>query len=655
MTDIALLFPPQWSPFQPPLSVPSLAAWLERDGFTADVFDANVELFQWMYTEGPVSYCKQKVDSVALLADRRACTAILESASDFAEDLRRLRSFRLDRVIESEAAVKAHFIAINSMELYLKAISTINDAFTLTPFSFTLSSGDYDSVSIEQHVEAPPQLLQMFVDDFLNTRVAPSRPGVLGLSCIGQEQLFFTLLFAKRAKQLLGLPVVIGGTIFSRIFERGALPRRWFGRYFDVIVRNEGEKPLSALLENVAREKRMTDGVPGAVFYNGTSIEASAACAPLKPQELPMPVFSGLPLNQYVTSELSLPLLSSRGCYWGKCEFCHHGMVYGEQYGAYDAASVLATVEAHSRRYGVRHFAFNDEAIPPKIARIIGNTFPDADTSKWAFTGLIKFEKFYTASDFANLRRVGFRSLYVGLESASERVLDLMKKSSKRAIFTKNLADASNAGIWMHCFLFFGFPGELEEDAQETYDFIMENDSIIGSFGCGTFSLEHNAPIFKHLDEFPIQIKASSDSSVNVYYSYKVSEGISAERAEIWAERLNKDAKAKDKYFGSAWIPREHLLSLLDSMAPDDLIRQGNLLRDTRGIPADSSIKEVFSLREDGPTKSLAINRANQRVSEVTGRSEDLVKLLYEADIPLSLLRDNGKEFYDRFVGDVSG
>jgi hypothetical protein len=42
-----------------------------------------------------------------------------------------------------------------------------------------------------------------------------------------------------------------------------------------------------------------------------------------------------------------------------------------------------------------------------------------------------------------------------------------------------------------------------------------------------------------------------------------VSDGISAERAEELAAQLNEDARKRPKYFASAWIPREHLLSLL--------------------------------------------------------------------------------------------
>jgi hypothetical protein len=654
--DIALLFPPQWSPFQPSLSVPSLAAWLRREGFSVHSLDANLGFYQWLYRESCVSHCKGLIDqSTACRAEKIAYGAVLDAAPDFAADITRLQQLFSRGPVSDEDLIRSHFVAVNSMDVYLDSISKLAKNFKVSPFMFETEAGDYNSIALQRLVENPPRLLEMFVDEYLTSNVIPLEPRCLGLSCIGQEQLFFSLLFGKRAKQLMNIPVIVGGTIFSRIFERGALPIDWFERYFDVIVRNEGEKPASSLLANLTLDRPLTGDVPGIVYRTSSGLAASNASCPLKPTELPVPDFDGLPLKSYIASHLSLPLLSSRGCYWGKCEFCHHGMVYGEKYASYDAQAVLDTVQTYARQYGAKHFAFNDEAIPPKIARSIGQIFPDTQESSWAFTGLIKFEEFFKKDDFVNLRRIGFRSLYVGLESASERVLELMRKHSKKSTIVRNLADAADAGIWMHCFLFFGFPGETETDAKETYDFILEHDDIIGSFGCGAFSLEHNAPIFRHLGDFPVQLEATPSSSVNVYYNYRVSDGISSERAEEWAAKLNEDAARMPKYFASTWIPREHLLELLASMTPAELVEAGRSLRSAGNVAASASTREIFSLvnadegENGGPV--IAIDRSGQRIIKLTGASASLFRLIHDADLSLASLRVQGPAFYERLIG----
>ncbi|HEU6443728.1 MAG TPA: hypothetical protein VFL61_01585 [Gaiellaceae bacterium] len=268
----------------------------------------------------------------------------------------------------------------------------------------------------------PPDLLDTFVRATIESQVLPANPKVVGLSCIGQEQLYFTLLFGRYLKEHTDASVIVGGTIFSRIFERGALKPDWFGRYFDVIVRNEGERPTERLLSNLRNRVPLTLDVPGVVYHEHGQIEAPTPAHPLSPRELPVPDFDDMPLGHYMSPEITLPLLSARGCYWGKCEFCHHGMVYGEKYAPYKPIDILEAVTMLAERYGVRHFAFNDEAIPPKVLRAIGEQFPPHAESGWTFTGLIKFEPTYKREDFERFHAAGCRSLYVGLESASERV-----------------------------------------------------------------------------------------------------------------------------------------------------------------------------------------------------------------------------------------
>ena len=90
---------------------------------------------------------------------------------------------------------------------------------------------------------------------------------------------------------------------------------------------------------------------------------------------------------------------------------------------------------------------------------------------------------------------IGFRSLYIGLESANERVQRHMKKDNTQEVMVSNLQDAHDAGIWNHTFNFFGFPTETQDEAMETADFLIEHADIIHSEGTGTFSFEHNAPI----------------------------------------------------------------------------------------------------------------------------------------------------------------
>lgn len=645
MLDSLFVFPPQWSPFQPALSLPSLAAWQRRAGYDVDCLDLNLEFFYWLFSEDCAATLASRIDSRDDWSEavRHAYRSILASREAFRADLTRLRDLRgCADTTDYTSVVQRNYIAVRSAETYLAAVSDIAEEFRLSPYAFDLDGGNLSAATLEDKVRHAPASLRHFLTTAIAEQILPRRPRSIGISCIGQDQLYFSLLLGSLIKEAYDAPILIGGTILSRIYDRGVLDAKWFGRYFDVIVRNEGERPCETMLGNLQAGRILTANTPGVVYLDGERIRATTPAAPLRPEEIPFPDFDDLPLGRYFAAETTLPLVSSRGCYWGKCEFCHHGVVYGDKYSSYEVQRVLDTVTWLSERYKVRQFAFNDEAIPPKLVRSMGRCFPQSSESGWTFTGLIKFENYFQEDDFRNLAAIGFRSLYVGLESASERVLRLMKKNNTQATMVANLQHATRHAIWMHCFLFFGFPGETESDARETYDFVLQHSDIIGSFGTATFALEHNAPIYHHLSDFGVATRQQATASIDVYYDYDVSDGVSPKRAKWWMNRLNRDSLAIRKYQAGGWIPREHLLYLLSLMPPSALTDICLSIHDFRGLPPDAALPEIATLLAvpGDPGARLVINRVNQKVLMTAGSAAQLLELFGENSISLAAISD---------------
>ena len=61
-TDIHLIFPPQWSPFQPFLSTPALVAYLKERGYSAIQSDWNVELYDYLISRGRLGSTAERLD-----------------------------------------------------------------------------------------------------------------------------------------------------------------------------------------------------------------------------------------------------------------------------------------------------------------------------------------------------------------------------------------------------------------------------------------------------------------------------------------------------------------------------------------------------------------------------------------------------------------
>jgi anaerobic magnesium-protoporphyrin IX monomethyl ester cyclase len=635
MTDLLLIHPPQWSPFQPPLSIPSLTAWLKQEGFNVRGRDLNLSFYEWLLSDDCARLMIRKLASSGFNeCQRSGFKAIFENARDYRQDIQSLKSccsskqaFRPDEI------VRHHYITTKSLESYLSVISQLYVEFSIYPYDFRLTGGNLNVDILEKMVITPPDIFKVFINKAIQNYMRMFKPKIIGISCLGQEQLYFTILLGSIIKKKWNLPVIVGGTFFSRIFERGSLRIQWFDKYFDIVVRNEGEISCQMLLSNNASGRPLEKDVTGIVYRKGKKIVATPLSKPLKSENVPIPFFDDMPLDRYFSAQLTIPILASRGCYWGQCEFCRHGMVYGGNYEAYQVKKVLDSIKTLASKYKVSQFCFHDESIPPKILKEMGRLFPPNSESGWTFSGDIRFEKYIKNSDFKNLFNIGFRNFYVGLESASERVLKLMKKHAHRSVRTMvcNLTDAKDAGIWMHCFLFFGFPGETETDAQETFEFILSNADRIGCFGCGTYVLEHNSPLYSHLRDFGVKILPGKSSSLDVFHEYEVSSGLTPDNALAWMKRLAEASNEIPKYYAVCWIPREQYICMLSKISPQQLILHGLAIRKFGGLPKKSTLSQFMSIVPDrsNPDSVICINRLNGRVAKVSGSTAKLIQLFH--------------------------
>ncbi|MDR4473820.1 MAG: hypothetical protein MRJ92_14640 [Nitrospira sp.] len=99
---------------------------------------------------------------------------------------------------------------------------------------------------------------------------------------------------------------------------------------------------------------------------------------------------------------------------------------------------------------------------------------------KW--TTLIRFEETLQDQAIWDLAaKAGCCTLYYGMESANERVLNLMDKHARKSVIQNNLHQAAKAGIWNHVMAFYGFPGDVRDEALETRQFVIDNQPVIHS------------------------------------------------------------------------------------------------------------------------------------------------------------------------------
>jgi hypothetical protein len=232
----------------------------------------------------------------------------------------------------------------------------------------------------------------------------------------------------------------------------------------------------------------------------------------------------------------------------------------------------------------------------------------------------------------------------VALRALAERRPDVLEEEPHRCHFRWAL-DA--------LFPFFGFPGETESEAQETYDFVLQHSDIISSFGSATFLLEHNAPISHHLPDFGLRLREGKRDDIDVYYAFDAAEGITPQRAYEWMEKLNTATLDIPSYNAAGWVPRELQLCMLAMMSSAELVEHGLAIRRHAGLPQRARLHEIVTSSRHPLTADsrIVVNRANGRALLFKGRAAALIDACLARDLELREVNEMAPLVFERLGG----
>ncbi|MEK7871633.1 MAG: radical SAM protein, partial [Nitrospirota bacterium] len=154
---------------------------------------------------------------------------------------------------------------------------------------------------------------------------------------------------------------------------------------------------------------------------------------------------------------------------------------------------------------------------------------------KW--TGGVRFEQALTKETLSKMSEAGCLKLVFGLESFSQRVLDLMGKGTSTSDIRRIVDDCLDLSIALHLYIIVGFPSETEEEAKETFLFVMQNERLLDSQGFSClpclFDLQKGTPIMELPIKYGIkEIKAPAVHDMTLGYFYETEKGMNPEQAD---------------------------------------------------------------------------------------------------------------------------
>jgi radical SAM superfamily enzyme YgiQ (UPF0313 family) len=564
-----LLFPPEWVPTAPYLALPSLTAVLRQAGHTVVQRDINIEMYDHFFSLDFLIWVKARLgmqlralleqEKAGCLSERDADQkAVVEQA--YAVDVFDLAARAEDAkdIARGERFYDADKLelALNTFREVMQYISAAYYPASLVFYPMESNLGYRPGVSKEVFACLDDEQVNVYRDvctQLVLPSVSKEQPDVVGLSIGTQMQLLAGFTICKMIKQTFPhIKVVVGGNVITRLQEE--LPRRdrFFTEVFDAAILYEGEHALLWYIEALNGQRTM-EQVPNLLYRDAAGVKQNQEVYTEKTTALPLPDFDGFPLDRYFVPERILPYLATRGCYWGRCTFCDHGQGYFDQYRGKTAQQVVGEVKALRDKYHCRHFLFSDESYPPALFKKVSQLLVDQQVGiKW--TTLIRFEETLQDEAIWDLAaKSGCCTLYYGMESANERVLNLMDKHAKPSVIRNNLYQAAKAGVWNHVMAFYGFPGETREEAMETRQFLLDNQAVIHSTELFYFVAYRHTPMVRHPEKFGITIHKQEEYDLPLDYYYTLNEpgGISCLEAmqlceefyrndfQPWAVRVN--------------------------------------------------------------------------------------------------------------------
>ncbi|MCF8721380.1 B12-binding domain-containing radical SAM protein [Nitrospina gracilis] len=587
----ALIFPPQWFPSQPYLALPTLAGYLKSHGHPVDQFDFNIEGYETFlsrpYLEECVGIIRERLSRPAYTPEENQVKNVYR---DILSDPDYLESI-YSGVEEAKEVLRTEELFFQ-FPVYKRAYTTLKIAMKLISFAHFPSQVDLESFFMQGNPEenlkgilsatadrvANPYL-HLF-EDHLLPRVNWNEYGVVGISIIHIGQVIAGLSLARLLrKQYPHLHVVIGGSVFTRHIDILDDKQILFEEFFHSLILFEGELPLRRLLEQLQSGGSLSE-VPNLIHLQDGKVVHNPKAESLPYDQLARPDFDDMPLDKYLMPYPVLPYMASRGCYWGKCTFCTHSHIYDSYYRKENESRVAEDIDYLGKRHNTKYFTFSDEAISPNAFKRMAAAILKNNVDMRAL-GMLKFEADTVETEdlFRDICRAGFIMLFYGLESANDRVLSIIDKGCDQKTERRVLTNSARAGIWNHLYLFFGFPTEELEEAEETIRFTVDNSEcgtgVVHSVGQSTFSLEKDSAIFHNPKKFAIDhIVQDPERDMAIVFDFEIKKGMTRDQVMDVYEHFDA---VLDECFPSRkiwkYLSREHFLLYLDRFGREEILR----------------------------------------------------------------------------------
>ena len=408
----------------------------------------------------------------------------------------------------------------------------VDSRFEFVRYGESLAGSQATFEPLAEALAAPFTLMDEKLEALTLQAIDKHKPSLVLLSVPFPGAVYAAFRIAQCIKQHHpSIQIAMGGGFVNTELRELTEPRVF--DYVDFVTLDSGERPLLALLEHLEGKrsasrlvrtfirKSIDETQNGDSPANSQRVQLINWSEPDVPfEEVGTATWDGLPLQDYLSLlDMLNPmhrlwsdgrwnkLTVAHGCYWKKCSFCDVSLDYISRYETASATLLVDRIEQIVKETGQTGFHFVDEAAPPKALKALAEELirRNVHISWW---GNIRFEKTFTPDLAELLAESGCIAMSGGLEVASDRLLNLMKKGVTVEQVAQVTKGFSEAGILVHAYLMYGFPTQTVQDTVDALEYVRQlfEHGCIQSGFFHRFACTVHSPVGLNPEEYGIKL-----------------------------------------------------------------------------------------------------------------------------------------------------
>ncbi len=222
------------------------------------------------------------------------------------------------------------------------------------------------------------------------------------------------------------------------------------------------------------------DEIPGLIWRSGTEVRVNPRADIPDLDKLGYPAWDLMdpasypdnPQGGFYKNFPIAPIATSRGCPYS-CTFCGSGVNMGHKLRLRSISHVLDEMVLLYNDFKVREFHIIDDMFNFHKSRVL--EFCEGVKKRglkisFTFPNGLRLNQI-DRQTLEAMKDAGLYAFTVGIESGSQRILDLMKKELTLKLIEEKVGLIRSAGLEPNGFFIIGYPGETEEDILQTIRF----------------------------------------------------------------------------------------------------------------------------------------------------------------------------------------